>query len=480
MGDLSSAVSVLLMAETRGADPAALAPERSALLAALATERERATSQSQWNLALETIGSELSLAPGDMARHITRADLLHRAGRDDQATKEASALAALPGATASDCLALARLLKATGAPDATIAAALDAAARLTPNGASDPAIAHARRELFPPPRPHPSRPLPRAAGQPRLHAPRARRQRVDLPPLIPIPAGQFRLGSDKARDKDARDDELKRLVVDLPAFQIARFPVTVAEYACFRRATSHAAPPGTYNALTWDDQLQQLDHPVVTITWYDAYDYAAWLAERTGQPWRLPTEAEWEKAARLDPRDPLGASSERVYPWGDTFDQSRCNTSESSLKGTSPVGWYGPDNPDPRAGRQSGASPCGVEEMAGNVWEWTASIYAADYTQTAQQAARNSTGSRSLRGGSWDDDPVIARAAYRDGYDPGLVATASGFVSCVRPLAHNLYSCHTGFLNPFNDDHVASTGASNRSKRRFQKSAGGVVNWGSE
>ena len=85
----------------------------------------------------------------------------------------------------------------------------------------------------------------------------------------------------------------------------------------------------------------------------------------------------------------------------------------ADLRGTSPVGWYGPDNPDPRAGRQSGASPCGVEEMAGNVWEWTATLYAADYTQATQQAARDSTSSRSLRGGSWIDDPISARAAFR-------------------------------------------------------------------
>ena len=102
---------------------------------------------------------------------------------------------------------------------------------------------------------------------------------------------------------------MKRVVVDLPAFQIARFPVTVAEYACFVRA-GHAAP------RDWATIQTKLDHPVTTTTWYDAYDYAAWLAQRTGQPWRLPTEAEWEKAARLDPRDPLGSSSARDLPLG--------------------------------------------------------------------------------------------------------------------------------------------------------------------
>ena len=150
------------------------------------------------------------------------------------------------------------------------------------------------------------------------------------------------------------------------------------------------------------------------VTWHDAYDYAAWLAQRTEQPWRLPTEAEWEKAARCDPRDPLGASSERIYPWGDTFDAARCNTGASKIGHTTPVGWYGPDDPDPRAGRKSGASPCGVEDLAGNVWEWTASAYAADYSKSELSSPYESTENRVLRGGSWGDSARIARAACRN------------------------------------------------------------------
>ncbi len=351
---------------------------------------EALKQQRRWEDLARRAHDAQRLAPDDPRWPRDERDALAGLNRAAEALPIARALAARPGATPSDHLALARLLKATGAPESPIAAALDAATRLA---SADPtaaqAAAQARRELLPPPPP----PIPADRFPARLASlgftPHARDGKEwILPPLITIPAGQFRLGSDKARDKDARDDELKRLIVTLPEFQIARFPVTVAEYACFLRATSHAAP------RDWATIQAKLDHPVTTTTWYDAYDYAAWLAERTGQPWRLPTEAEWEKAARLDPRDPLGASSERVYPWGDAFDQSRCNTSGSNLKGTSPVGWYGPDNPDPRAGRMSGASPCGVEEMAGNVWEWTATLYATDYTQTTQLAARDSTGSR--------------------------------------------------------------------------------------
>ncbi len=239
-------------------------------------------------------------------------------------------------------------------------------------------------------------------------------------------------------------NELQRRVVDLPAFEIARFPVTVAEYACFLTATKRAPPPkGQYNTLTWEDQLQRLDHPAVGVTWYDAYDYAAWLADpaRTGQPWRLPTEAEWEKAARSDPRDPLGASSERIYPWGDSFAAARCNTRESNSETTTPVGWYGPDDPDPRAGRQSGASPCGAEDLAGNVWEWTATAYTADYSKSETQSQRNSTDNRCLRGGSWYDIPASARAAYRINNRPVFVNFSVGFRRRPRPPGSHHLGC---------------------------------------
>ena len=252
-----------------------------------------------------------------------------------------------------------------------------------------------------------------------------------VPPVCLVPAGQFRLGSDKAHDPNARDNELNRRIVTLPAFEIARFPVTVAEYACFLQATGRKEPPeGRVFKVAWAQQLQRLDHPVVNVSWYDAFDFAAWLAGRTSQPWRLPTEAEWEKAARCDPRDsqgPLGASSQRIYPWGDRFDATRCNTFESGPLRTTPVGWYGPDDPDPGAGRQSGASPCGAEELAGNVWEWLASSYIGDYSKSEALTGRDSTDNRILRGGSWDLNAELARAARRNRNRPGSVGNYIGF-----------------------------------------------------
>ncbi len=246
-----------------------------------------------------------------------------------------------------------------------------------------------------------------------------------IPPVCLVPAGQFRLGSDQAHDPQARDDELNRRVVTLPAFEIARFPVTVAEYACFLADARHQAQ--RQEPQQWATQRQRLDHPVVYVSWYDAFDYAVWLAERTQQPWRLPTEAEWGKAARCVPREPLGASSHRIYPWGDRFDQTRCNTNESRQSATTPIGWYGPDDPDPHAGRQSGASPCGAEELAGNVWEWLATAIAANYSKSETTEPQDSTQNRRLRGGSWLGNAEYARAAYRGNLRPVIVGGNVGF-----------------------------------------------------
>jgi len=109
------------------------------------------------------------------------------------------------------------------------------------------------------------------------------------------------MGTDPAKDDVVFDSEYPQHVVTLDAFQIGMFPVTVAEYACFVRSTRRSVPPGFDNdisGVSWKTQLRErLDHPVVQVSWYDAAAYAQWLSEQTGQAWRLPTEAEWEKAA---------------------------------------------------------------------------------------------------------------------------------------------------------------------------------------
>jgi formylglycine-generating enzyme required for sulfatase activity len=160
-------------------------------------------------------------------------------------------------------------------------------------------------------------------------------------------------------------------------------------------------------------QFSRLEHPVVNVSWHDAVAYCAWLKDCTGEPWRLLTEAEWEKAARWDEK----TRSARVYPWGQEFDPHRCNTRESSLGATTPVGLY-----------PNGASPAGAQDMAGNVREWTSTRYASyPYERLDGRERADARGERVQRGGSWFSFGSDARCAFRDWHDPDETSAAVGF-----------------------------------------------------
>jgi formylglycine-generating enzyme required for sulfatase activity len=229
---------------------------------------------------------------------------------------------------------------------------------------------------------------------------------VIVPPVCSVPAGEFLMGSSVYDDPYAIGDERPRHMVRLGDFAIMRFPVTVAEYECYTRIGGERP----------DDQEAQWrapDAPETEVTWHDAVAYARWLAALTGQAWRLPTEAEWEKAARWD----AATGHARIYPWGDAFDTRRCNTSESEHAGPSPVGTY-----------SEGASPYGVQDLAGNVWEWTGSIPRAyPYDAGDGREAPNEYARHVLRGGSWQTDARSARAACRFSVVPGATLFDVGF-----------------------------------------------------
>ncbi len=183
--------------------------------------------------------------------------------------------------------------------------------------------------------------------------------------MIFIPPGEFLAGNNKTS-------------IHVEGFYIDRYPVTNAEYARFCQETGYPTPP------SWSSKGNFLedkaDHPVVQVAWKAAVAYIEWAGKRP------PTEAEWEKAAR-------GADG-REWPWGDEFDKNKCNTYESGISDTTPVGKYSPE----------GDSPYGVGDVAGNVYEWTA----------------NGSGVvlMPLRGGSWNEFKDEARCAARRKHTP--------------------------------------------------------------
>ncbi len=229
--------------------------------------------------------------------------------------------------------------------------------------------------------------------------------RYIAPPVCEVPAGPFLMGSDKQRDPNAEDDELPQHEVMVPAFRIGMFPLTVAEYAC-AVAAGGVHMPGSDGAVTWQTQQQHPDHPIVCLSWHQANAYATWLADVTRQPWRLPTEVEWEKAAR--------GTDGRIYPWGDEFDTERANIGLSAGMPT-PVGTY--------AGNGD-ASPYGVHDMAGNVWEWTTGIFEPERLLSPYRSddVADSAAIRIARGGSWFNIPRNARAACRSALQPDGVS----------------------------------------------------------
>ena len=231
------------------------------------------------------------------------------------------------------------------------------------------------------------------------------------PEMILIPAGEFLMGSDPSVGKYAGPDEQPQHTVYLPAYYLAKTPVTNAQYGAFVQATflqpkhwEGGKPPGGKE-----------DHPVVYVSWHDAIAYCKWLAETTRKPYRLPSEAEWEKGAR--------GMDRRIYPWGNRWDAKRCNTREIGRRDTTPVGAY----PD-------GASPYGLLDMAGNVWEWCSSLYQAyPYDPSDGREDLGAKGRRVLRGGSWFSRQNLARCAFRDRDGPGGRGDSVGFRVAASP-----------------------------------------------
>jgi len=212
--------------------------------------------------------------------------------------------------------------------------------------------------------------------------------------LVLIPEGEFLMGSGP-EDGGAYDDEKPQHRLYLPAFYMAVYPITNAQFARFVEETGYDAGSDWRKRFTPGKE----DHPVVSINFYDARAYARWAGLR------LPTEAEWEKAAR--------GTDGRIYPWGNQWDAQKVRFGGENRQGyedTCEV-WAFPE----------GCSPYGMYNMIGNVWEWCASEY-RPYPFDVENDVNNieNVNNPLLRGASWGFfNPQLARAAYRRrGHDP--------------------------------------------------------------
>ena len=259
--------------------------------------------------------------------------------------------------------------------------------------------------------------------------------------FIEIPAGAFKMGSDKRRDGQAYDDELPQHEVNLPAYYVACWPVIVAQFAAFVRDGGHEpADPDCLKGVA--------NHPVVDVTWRDAIAYCRWLNERLRKlaPKRLATE---KPSARI--RTPVLARTRRRFPgdrtalgggmgksgarrgWpdlslGKRTRPHRANYGDTKLNTTSAVGCF-----------SGGASPYGCEEMSGNVWEWTRSLF-GDYPYLPEGPKRQArehpaaSGRRVLRGGAFDYGAWFVRCAGRGDLVPVFRYVNYGFRVVASPF----------------------------------------------
>ncbi len=267
-------------------------------------------------------------------------------------------------------------------------------------------------------------------------------QEAQLPAFIEIPAQPFVMGtaeqqlSELARryggTRESYREESPAHEVQGAGFGIAQTPVTNAVYAHYVAATG-AKPPLQWRGTT--PPAERLAYPVVDVSWEDARSFCAWLnssqsaamqlrsagpPELAGVRFRLPTEAEWEQAAR--------GSDGRLFPWGDEFVVEYANTRESGYGRTREVGSF----PD-------GASPYGILDMAGNVWEWTSSLDRPyPYRADDGREDAHSNGRRILRGGCYANPQGFARCACRFRLVPTLCNEFIGFrLAWTRSLSHD-------------------------------------------
>lgn len=235
----------------------------------------------------------------------------------------------------------------------------------------------------------------RAAEETRAVATRAA-EAIKAGLIVEVPAGDFLMGSTNANVSGDRDEKPQHKVY-LDAFLMDRTEVTNAMYAKCVAAGACKAPSNISSSTRskYYDDTQYANYPVIYVSWDAAQAYCKWAGGR------LPTEAEWEKAAR---GPSTGSGDGRTFPWGNERPDAQRSNFDGNVGDTTPVGAY-----------PAGASPYGALDMAGNVWEWVADWYQYYASASARNPQGPSSGQyRVLRGGSWDDDWGFVRAANRE------------------------------------------------------------------
>jgi len=277
----------------------------------------------------------------------------------------------------------------------------------------------------------------------RLGDPREAVTTLDKMEFCLIPAGPFWMGSEEPESRTLGKEKPLHQVTLPYNYWMARYPVTVAQFRAFVEVRG-------YQPRDEDSLRDLLNHPVVYVTWYDAQKFCEWLTQDwqskrlLPKNWnvRLPSEAEWEKAARggleiptqpIAARAPLATAGPQMaksvepkhsYPWGDKADPCLANYDQTGIGTTSAVGCF-----------SRGAGPYGCEDMSGNVWEWTRSIY-KDYPYDSEDGREElgSTDTRVLRGGAFYGNVNYVRCAYRDRSGPDLRLRLVGFRVVLSPL----------------------------------------------
>ena len=228
----------------------------------------------------------------------------------------------------------------------------------------------------------------------------------DCPEMVAIPAGTFTMGSPATEARRGDIEGPQHRVTIAKPFALGKYEVTFAEWDACTAAGGCAHRPG-------DQGWGRGRRPVIDVSWDDAKAYVAWLSRKTGKTYRLPSEAEWEYAAR--------AGTPTRYSWGDEIGSNRANCrgcgSQWDWKQTAPVGSFAPNH-------------MGLHDMHGNVWELVEDCWNGSYNGAPSDGRAWLTGlcrARALRGGSWTDDPGFLRSAYRVGHPTMLPDDGIGF-----------------------------------------------------